>query len=357
MLIYWILLAIPIMGTLVFSDEQRSKSGASLFLMFAFWVFYNGMSALRFNTGGDWYTYNIMVETVRYESLEFALQYGDQAFTFMMWLLTKLGLGIYGINALCSMLLSAGVIAVARRTPNPWLGLAASVPYLLIVVGLGYIRQGAAIGLILLCINAFVDRRWFIGSLLIILAMFFHVAAIVAAPIIGLALGRREPIAFAIIIIASIAVFVYVLTGDRLDTFQAGYIERAYSSGGAGIRLIQNLVPSLFFLFRAGKLGLEPRERAIWTSFALASLICWAAYFVSPSSTAVDRVGLFFSPIQVFAFGYFMRLFDGDFRSRLLLTAIADFYCVVVLYVWLNYATHSQFWVPYRSIFDRVQGL
>lgn len=357
MLIYWILLAIPLLGTLIYADEERAKSTGSLFLMGIFWLFYNGLSALRFNTGGDWYTYSIMVETVRYETLEFTLQRGDQAFSFMIWLSNTLGFGIYGVNTVCSAILSLGVLSVARRLPNPWLALAASVPYLLIVVGLGYIRQGAAIGLVLLSINAFIDRRWLTGGLMILLAMLFHVAAIVVAPLIAIGLGRRDPAILVVVLIASAGVFFYVLTGNRLDTFQRGYVDYAYNSGGAGIRLVQNLVPAFLFVVRAGRIDLDPRERSIWTMFAFACAVCGVAYFLAPGSTAVDRVGLYFSPIQIFAFGYLMRLFADDARWRGLILVAADGYCVAVLYVWLNYATHAQFWVPYRSVFDSVSGL
>ena len=357
MLIYWILLAFPAIATIATPSGQSVKPASQVLFLFIFWLFYNAISALRFNTGGDWYTYNIMVETIRVESLEFALKYGDVAFTFMMWVCTRIGLGIYGINALCSMLLAWGVLVMARRTPEPWLAVAASVPYLLIVVGFGYIRQGAAIGLILVAIANFTDRRPIQGVALVLLAMLFHVAAVVVLPVLGVALARRNWLSLAFVIGVGVLIFSYVLTGNRLATFQAGYMDRGYASSGALIRVVMNLLPSLLFLVRRSYFRLPPLESAIWTAMSVANVICFGWLLVSPSSTAVDRVALFFSPVQVFVFGYFLRAVQETGRIRAVLVVVGLTYDVAVQLVWLVFGANAERWVPYRTIFDRVQGL
>lgn len=360
MLIYWLLFAFPALGALTsVRDDRRARGDVGLAIVFmaAFWLLYNITSTLRFNVGADWFNYSRMVEVIDQETLSFALGYGDMGFTFMIWVFNQIGVGIYGINGLCSVILSTGVIAMARRTPDPWLAIAAATPYLLIVVGLGYIRQGAAIGFILLGINAFTDQRMVRGFVMFGLASMFHVASIVVLPVIGLAVVRRNLLGLIGTAVVGLGVYAYLLTDQRVQTFQAGYIDAEYNSGGAGIRLVMNLLPSALFLMRRNVLGLDDRERAIWTNIAVASILCFLAYYLSPSSTAVDRVALFFSPIQVFMFGWYLRALKEEGRSGAVLIIVALSYCALVEFVWLFYATHSSYWVPYRSIFDRVEGV
>lgn len=358
MLIYWLLFAYPVVAALVSARAvSREDSRPGLLALGGFLLFYNILSAVRFEIGGDWANYALMVETISREPLEFALGYGDVAFNFMAWVFTRLGLGLAGINTLCSMILSLGVVVMARRTPAPWLAIAAAVPYLLIVVGLGYIRQAAAIGFVLLAIAAFSERRNVLAACYIVLATLFHVAAVVVLPLMGLALLRRNFAGMLLVGVVGLAIGGYALSEARVQAFQTGYIEAGYDSAGTLVRLVINLVPAILLLLRRKAMRLGELEEPIWTWMAIASVGAMLAFFVSPSSTAVDRLALFFSPIQVFVFGYFLRAVQerGAFAilSRLLLIG----YFATIQLVWLVWAAHSEYWVPYRTVFSTAAGL
>ena len=87
-------------------------------------------------------------------------------------------------------------------------------------------------------------------------------------------------------------------------------------------------------------------------AFALIGLLAVVALVYSPSSTAVDRVALFFSVIQMAAFGEFRDLSGTRHTQahlvRLMLIAVA----IAVQSVWLIFGTHAEFWVPYRSVLE-----
>ncbi|MEZ5708020.1 MAG: EpsG family protein [Blastomonas sp.] len=357
MLIYWLMLIFPgVVAVLSRRGEHGANRAArrdvgTFAALIAFWLFYNAISVFRYDTGGDWYTYDILIQEISISDYAYALSRGDDGFMTIAYVSTRLGLDLYGVNLVCSALLSAGVVSLARRLPDPWVAIAASVPYILIVVGLGYIRQGAAIGLILLAINAIVDRRNIGGVVYMLLAMLFHFGAIVVVPFIGLALVRRNPVAMIGIGFIGLLIYAYVFTSDRLYVLDAGYLDIERESSGAGIRLVMNLLPSLLFLWRRDKLKLEPLERGIWSNFAWFSIVLMVALYATPSSTAVDRVALFFSPIQVFVFGYFLTLLGIRGRGAALVIVGLLTYCALVFAVWAFFADHSQFWVPYKSVF------
>ncbi|WP_420137963.1 EpsG family protein [Sphingomonas sp.] len=354
MLIYWLLLAFPAAAAVIALRSEDTDTRPYLLALAGFWLVYNLLSGLRFEIGGDWSNYSDMIEAIRHEPLEFALGYGDFAFNLMAWVSTRIGLDLYGINALCSMILSAGVITIARRTPAPWLALTAAVPYLLIVVGMGYIRQAAAIGFMLMAIAAFCDRRTLIGMACLVLGTLFHVATLLILPLIGLALIRRNTAATVLVALVGAVITNYALAEGRVEAFQAGYLDTGYSSSGTLVRILINLVPALIYLLRRKALNLDPIEDMIWSLVAVACILCVPAFLLSPSSTAVDRVGLFFSPIQVFVFGYLLRALQDRGPVAVLVALGVIAYCAAIQFVWLGWADNSEYWVPYRSILDRT---
>src|SRR5690606_37923270 len=104
----------------------------------------------RHQVGGDWGSY--LYQFARFESPLFELLDAakDPGYSFAGWVVTRLGGDIHGLNFACALPLAIGTVALARRQPWPMLALLAAVPYLLIVVGMGYTRQSAAIGYALL---------------------------------------------------------------------------------------------------------------------------------------------------------------------------------------------------------------
>ncbi len=94
------------------------------------------------------------------------------------------------------------------------------------------------------------------------------------------------------------------------------------------------------------RLAPDPQERKLWTWIALAALLCLP--IVSFATTAVDRVALYLIPIQIFVFSRIPRLAGGNIRVRTGLVLGVIGYYAAVLFVWLNFATHSQYWVPYQ---------
>ena len=81
----------------------------------------------------------------------------DPFFGIINWVSAQFDLGVYLPNGIACLLLGYGTVRAAQLTRDPWLGVLIAVPYLLIVVGMGYVRQGAAIGMILIAI-ATLDR-------------------------------------------------------------------------------------------------------------------------------------------------------------------------------------------------------
>ena len=171
----------------------------------------------------------------------------------------------------------------------------------------------------------------------------FHKTAVVAFPLVALASPRNRFLNLLIAIAASIALYDMFL-GDAMDQFIQHYIKTGYSSQGAGIRVAMNLVAALAFWVAGRRMHFSETEWKIWLNFSLASVGFLILLFVLPSSTAVDRMSLYIMPFQIGVLSRVPLALNSSFAGRAVVLA----YVASVEFVWLNFAQHSRFWVPYQ---------
>jgi hypothetical protein len=320
------------------------RSAVALFL-FAYTLF----ALLRYEVGSDWYAYEDMYQRAQASDIAESLAITDPGFGLLLWLSGLFGLGVYPVNAMCAFVLGYGIVRVAALTREPWLAIAGGVPYLLIVVGFGYVRQSAAIGLILVAVAALDRERPLRTMLLLGVALLFHSTSIAVWPVFAMALANRNRLRMLAFTTLGAAAFIVVLS-SRIDEFQQGYLESEYSSGGAFVRLLMGLIPSLLLLLRWRAFDETGRVRLLWLGFALANIAGFFALGLSPSTTAVDRIALYFAAVQLVVFGEISRLLGTSARTGLLLRLLVLGLVAAIQIVWLVYATHAEDWVPYETV-------
>lgn len=349
MLTYWTMFAFPATFALVSATRERRLNTLDIFgLVFVFLMF-AVLIGLRYEVGADWFNYEVIVGQISLEDLGTSLSYGDPGFSLIAWIATRIGAETYGTNLFCGIALAAGLIAFCRRQDHVWLALAAAVPYLVIVVGMGYVRQGAAIAFVLVALSRFERGRFARSFAWLIVASFFHASAVIVAPLMALAMVRKRPILIIPGAIASVALFAFLLQG-RIDGFYANYIEAEYDSSGAMIRLIMNAVPGILFIKYRKSFLATPQSRDLFLLFSILSLVLVVAVAVSPSTTLIDRIGLYLIPVQIYVFGNLASAMGLHGKGRFGLSVLTVGYYSAILFVWLNYATHAELWVPYRFL-------
>lgn len=347
MFVYWSMFALPAVFALVTGPRSNLRNTLNTFAIVLVFLLFAIAIGFRYQIGGDWYNYELIVAYTRYEDFIDALLVGDPGFSFVAWVMSRLGFEVWGPNLVCGTILVAGLFHFCRRQSDMWLALTASVPYLVIVVGMGYVRQSAAIGLILFAIDRF-ERGAFARSVGWILgAALFHASAVCVAPLFALAIVRKRIWLIVPVGIATSALFA-VLLSSRIDTFYENYVEAEYDSSGALIRLLMNAVPAMIFILYRKRFPGTDWSRALWVLISVLSLVMVAAVVLSSSTTIIDRIGLYFIPIQLFVFGNLMAVLRVVGRGRFLMTVLVVGYYTAILFVWLNFATHAEYWVPYR---------
>lgn len=223
-----------------------------------------------------------------------------------------------------------------------------AVPYLIIVVGMGYTRQGIAIGLAMLGLVALGRQRMVKFVVWVLLGATFHKSAVLLLPIAALAATRKRLwTAFWVAVIVAGAYFVFL--ESSVDALYAGYIEAAYESQGALIRLLMNAVPAVILLLWRRHFEMTLAQMRLWMWFSLISLVLLVSYFLTPASTALDRMALYMLPLQLAVFAHIPEVFGRrKARNEVFVMAILLYYAAIQ-FVWLNFATHARYWLPYQN--------
>ena len=349
---YWLLLLWP-----AFLAISRLRSSQLVLLTvgrarwpdrwLAFFISLVLMIGLRHEVGGDWLTYLQMLDSYTdiTNSQEFVFQ--DPAFVLFNWLAAQTGLGIYLLNFLSAVVFSWGLMVFCRAQPRSWLAVVVAVPYLITVVGMGYTRQGAAIGIAMVGMVALGAGGTWRFILWIALAALFHKSAVILLPMAFLANTKRHMAQFAGM--APVVLTLYaLLLQESMSFWIYGYIESQYQSSGAAIRIAMNALPGALFVVFCKRFQLSREQRIFWTWMAWGSLFFVVLLIISPSSTAVDRVALYWIPLQLFVLS---RLPDalgqiGGKNAGWVYVVVA--YSAAVHFVWLVYADTAFAWLPYQ---------
>ena len=344
MLYYWLLFAFFAVATVVSRDRPPGTSPTFSLGLATGAVLIALLVGLRYEVGADWRTYELLFSYARLSSLERVMRLGDPGYQLLNWTIQEMGLRLWAVNLVCGSIFAWGLYRLSRIQPSPFTAMLVAVPYLVIVVAMGYTRQSVAIGILMAGLTS-LSRN---GSLLrfaiyVAVAALFHKTAVVAFPLAALT-GRRSPL-INLLLVGSIGFFMYdFFLEDSLATFVQNYVKAEYSSQGALIRVLMNFLPAVLALAMGSRLGFSDNERKLWRNFALASFALLVLVVVSPSTTAVDRVALYILPIQIAVLSRVPGGLMNEFTGKLVVVS----YSLAVQFVWLNFAAHADYWVPYR---------
>lgn len=343
MIPYWLLFGYFAFGAVLSNSSATGRQASSPPILFGALVLML-MIGLRFDVGADWPTYEFLFQYAGRANLRRVLEIGDPGYQFVNWLVNQVGAGFWLVNLICAAIFAWGLQRFARAQNDPWLALAVAIPYLVTVIAMGYTRQAVAIGIILAGL-ASLQRGGSMPrfALYVLFAVLFHRTAVVVLPLVVFAADRNRFMNLVAGLAACVVLYDVFLSG-AVEALVSNYIEAEYSSQGAAIRVAMNLLPAAIFLWSSRRFQYLPREHNVWRNFSLAAFVLLVLLLVLPSSTAVDRLALYVIPLQIAVLARMPRAFDSNGVLRVAILA----YSAAVLFVWLNFAAHAEYWLPYR---------
>ena len=339
---YWVLLFFFSAGALLTPGwSNRGAAPNPLFVLGAIAVAL--MIGLRFHVGGDWASYERIFFTVGHWNLWKAVTNGDPGFSLLNWVTKQVGGDLWLIDLVCGAVFVTGVYKLARLQPNPWLAVVVAVPYLIIVVGMGYTRQSIALGFGMIALAGLMrGGTAFRFVIYIVLATLFHKSAIVM--MLALAAGHRSRVVNVLIGASAAFVLYDLFVSSAFPTLSRNYLGAGYDAQGATVRVFMNFVPAVLFLLGPSRFGFDEREINVVRIMAYAGLVFPVLLWVVPSSAAVDRLALYVSPLQMIILSRIPGAHVKEDFGKVIILA----YAFAVQFVWLNFAQHSGDWIPYR---------
>ncbi len=342
MLIYWLMFFSPAMMALFMGRKTRIKS-TPLLLLGSFFILLIGF---RFEVGGDWGTYLHHYTQTMNITFNEALKGKDPGHQALNWLMARWDMGVYGVNFVYGAVFMIGLIKLCREQVYPWIAMTAAVPYMVIVVAMGYSRQSMALGIFMWAITYLQKGKLWTYVVLILIAALFHKTAIILLPL-GMFLYEKGVLLRILMIVPIFYGAWDLLVADSQSNLIHEYIDKDMQSTGAKIRVAMNFIPALILLNYRKEWKRSFNDYSFWFWVAVGSIFAMA--LVGVASTAVDRIALYFIPIQLVVYGRLPYLAKDKTSPSVMKIMIVAGY-LAALFVWLNFATHARYWIPYQNI-------
>jgi len=352
MLSYWVVFLMTAFFAVTSSQRSARADGsystpldARTMTIFIVLVLFIG---LRDRVGGDWNAYLRYYERASEMTLPEVFAKTDPGYYLINFVSAQLGMGIAGTNTIAALVFTTGLLYFCNAQRNPLLAVCVAFPYLILIVGMGYSRQGIATGLVIIGFVVLGRGRflWFVVWVLI--AATFHRTAVILIPIAALTVTRnRFLVGLAVLCMATLG--YQVLLQSSYDGLVENYISEQMQSSGAMIRLLMNAVPAIVFLLFRRQMVFEPTAYRLYRLFAIISLALLPALFATGLSTAIDRMALYIIPLQLAVLSQVPSLIEGKRSAGQFGSLLVVFYSALVLFVWLNFAVNASAWLPYRS--------
>ncbi len=310
-------------------------------------LFTTVLIGFRYQVGGDWINYLRIFAHLQYADFWEASRFADPGYALLNRVAHTLGVEIWFVNLICAAIFTWGLIKFCSRQPNPWLGMVVAVPYLVIVVGMGYTRQAAAIGLILVGLSQFEKQSIIRFGVYAVIAASFHKSAIAVLPLVALGSARGRLGHAAALGLLGIAIF-YIFVERGMAGFTASYVAQQYDAQGAAVRVLMNIIPATIFLMFKNRFIMSPAESILWRNFSIGAFVTLALLYLVDSSTIADRLALYLIPLQVFVFSRLPYAFPRKGKPEPLLVMAVVGYSALVQFIWLTRAQHADSWLPYQ---------
>jgi hypothetical protein len=355
---YWFLFLLPAWFAIrqpVMINTAHNTTSRWGHLWCGAFILFSLIIGFRDEVGGDWVNYLNSIAQAATQTWQQILLGEEPAYGLLNWIGSCWG-GTYFVNTICGIIFSWGLVSFCKIQPRPWLALVVAIPYLTIVVAMGYSRQGVAIGLAMLGLVGLHHGRMWRFIFCIVLATMFHKSAIIFFPfaILGkskrslLAKGKRRWLVVLGAVCCMCLLYIWQVK-DVMNGMMLNYIDAGYASSGATIRIAMNTFPAVVFLvFRRRFVLMTSEQRNFWTWIALSALGIVVLFWISPSSTAVDRVALYWIPLQLVIWSNLPDALGkyGERNSIWVFTVI--FYSAIIQFIWLFFAVNASYWLPYK---------
>lgn len=342
MLPYFALLALP--SALALARVSRTSVLAGIVVVAAYTMF----GGLRFEVGMDWFNYENLHFAVEGRSISDIFSEPEPLSMLLFKFSQESGADMTITNCFAAAILILGVVAYARRTLNPWLGVLAATPYLIIGFGMSGVRQAIGIGFTLLALSLWHRGRTFTQFGLIGLAALFHTSALVVALflLLDLRLKRSTTILVMIPALALNALLLPQLDAGEETVSLYRYVDGSTAESlGSLFHIAFILLPGLAAVALRRKIfKYIEHPDLIWYGIAATLGLVLLNLL---ASTAASRLSLYLYFVPIAVYPAIVAALRGA-RMPATIAIVAGHFAI--LFLWFSFANNAYRHLPYQSL-------
>ena len=304
---------------------------------------------LRFEIGGDWDIYKNFF--LHFNDKNNELNFSDYLnhgviFVFINKIAYYLGIQFVGVNLLLALIFMHSLSNFIKDSDNRWLALAISVPIIILILAMGYMRQGLAFAFSLYLIKNLENKKLSLAYIYLIFAILSHISAITLSIFILLYViyYRKYFQLVALILIPTFFALLFFDKFSHLFYFYVGSGQHMLALGSVPRSLLLVIVAALFFILKNKYLDMTNYQFFFykWMSYLIIIMFPFAVI----ASVATDRMLLYLYSLKL-ALISFAKL--KNVKINIIIFILVSIYFFYLL-VWSFYGVNSLSWLPYNFL-------
>ncbi len=322
--------------------EILSKKNIYIFILLLITLFF--FSSTRYWVGGDWWNYTDMFYNSKLLEV-----YGDIGFNYINKLFNSMGFNFISLLLFCSFFFFIGLFLFIKDFHYPIIGLMIATPILIYNFHFGNIRQTTALGFLLISLY-FIRTNKLLYFLFFLVACLFHKTAIIFSILYIFSLNfenLKKSFYFLLLLFISV-IFLTLIYLDFIIALIDIYMisKKIPGSTGAIPRIILQIIPIIISFAYLNTLK-EYKDYKMW--FRLSIFILILSPFVIFFSTTIDRLFIYFIPLQLILWDRILFSTHKTARIYLLIFITSIFW--LAYFIWFWFGGNSGSWLPYSAYF------
>lgn len=299
----------------------------------------------RLEVGGDWFSYIAIYDEISHQGTLNT----DISYYAINLISQKLGLGILGVNLICAALGTFPILFLFSKFPNKNLTVTIAFSYLFLVVGMGYTRQYVATGFLCLFLYQLMCGNIKKSILFLLIAASFHKTAIFFI----IFLLKKEHF-FKFLALSFVLFFIFhEKIISLVDLYLLSADEHELSSAGNLPRIILHAAAALIIIIFLKNKFPNVETHIVFKRYAYISFLFLIVSIFYPSFTLIDRLAVYFLPLQYITFSLFV--FTSSQKIILPITnLICAIFFFIIMEIWLLFGSWSHAWMPYKTYLDFI---
>lgn len=302
----------------------------------------------------DWFLYERMFEDIYHANnineVIKKISHGDIGFIFLNYLVKSLGFEFQFLNIIIATFCIFCLTKFAYREENPWLVIVISIPIVIIIMFMGFVRQGISFSFLLLSYLYLIEKKVIKFAITVFLATLFHKSALFFIIfIISKYEFKNIWIIIRLIFFILILVFLYIFFKSdvfyRYFYYYLGFGKEEFGYFGAYSRLFLNLLPSIIFLVKPKFFSSNPTELRLL--FFLSISLILLCFLVSVQALFIDRINYYFVILQLVIYSRIYTKINSQ-KLKKVYALILSLYSILITSIWFSFGTTSHAWLPYK---------